>query len=195
MVRPICFLFVLLMPAIAMAHHPDRMSQPVQSRGDLIGPLGNQLPPGHRRVYNRPGKWAGKIAYWIAPSSQEAMTWHRDQHAGLYPDGLCPDSCPRTVQQFFYPKPWESLRIGARPKNPADIKRSSSYLSEDENVAENDTELVDESIEDLEPKLEMPQALRIGEDAGASKVESLELIDEATILEAPAIDFQSPRLP
>lgn len=64
----------------------------------------------HRRRYNRPTNWGGKIAYSIAPSSQEAMRWHRATHQGQYKY-----DAPRMVAHYFYPKPWEAIRIGARP--------------------------------------------------------------------------------
>lgn len=94
----------------ALAHHPDKENQPVHPRIDVIPPLGNSLPMSYRRKYNRPSKWMGKIAYHIAPSSQEAMAWHRATHRGYYKN-----HSPRMVTHYFYPKPWEALRIGARP--------------------------------------------------------------------------------
>ena len=99
---------LVLMATVASAHHPDRKSAPVRPRIDLIGPIGNHLPPEYRRQYNRPTNIGGKIAYCIAPSSQEAMAWHRAQHSRAY-------ECdrPRLVRHYFYPKPWEALKIGA----------------------------------------------------------------------------------
>lgn len=94
------------------AHEPDTRSLPVRQRIDLIGPIGNRLPPGHRRKYNRPNHWTGWIAYRIAPSSQEAMSWHRAQHDGAYQK---PKNTKRIEYHYFYPKPWEAMRIGARP--------------------------------------------------------------------------------
>ena len=95
----------------AFAHHPDKENMPVHQRIDVIGPVGNRLPPGHRRVYNRPTYIGGKIAYWIAPSSQEAMAWHRAEHSGAYEP---PKKCLRLEQHYFYPKPWEVLQVGPR---------------------------------------------------------------------------------
>ena len=94
----------------AQAHHPDRAKQPVRPRVDCIGPVGNNLRPSYRRVYNRPTNLQGKIAYWIAPTSQEAIAWHRAKHVSAYKRGL-----PRQEPYYFYPKPWESLQIGPRP--------------------------------------------------------------------------------
>lgn len=110
---------VLLLPSLSLAHHPDRRYQPVRPRVDVIGPVGNRLPPEYRRVYNRPTNIGGKIAYLIAPTSQEAMVWHRDQHEGRY-NGK---HCPRVDRQYFYPKPWEALRVGPRPDpNPKELR-------------------------------------------------------------------------
>lgn len=91
------------------ADHPDKKNYPVHPRIDLIGPLGNWLPPSYRRRYNRPSNVAGKIAYYIAPSSLEAMSWHASKHRNAYKDHK-----PRTVMHYFYPKPWDAIRIGAR---------------------------------------------------------------------------------
>ncbi len=93
----------------ASAHHPDRENKPVHPRIDLIGPLGNRLPMSYRRKYNRPTYLGGKIAYWIAPSSQEAMAWHEATHLRAYADHR-----PRIEKHYFYPKPWEALQIGPR---------------------------------------------------------------------------------
>ena len=93
----------------ASAHHPERANKRVYQSFDLIGPLGNWLPPSHRRKYNRPTYLGGKIAYWIAPSSQEAMAWHDAAHRRAYKDHR-----PRIEKHYFYPKPWESLRVGGR---------------------------------------------------------------------------------
>jgi hypothetical protein len=100
----------------SQAHHPDRESHPVHQRIDLIGPLGNRLPMSYRRRYNRPTDVGGKIAYHIAPTSQEAMRWHRATHQGQYENYENGAPRPRTVAHYFYPKPWESIRIGPRPR-------------------------------------------------------------------------------
>jgi hypothetical protein len=109
--------------ATVRAHHPDRENQRVHRRIDLIGPLGTRLPPSYRRVYNRPSYLAGKIAYCIAPSSQEAMAWHDAQHRNLYKNHR-----PRIEVHYFYPKPWESLQMGARsPKVPGTTEERFEY--------------------------------------------------------------------
>ncbi len=103
------FTLLVVLASSAFAHHPDREHQRVHQRYDLIGPLGTRLPMSYRRRYNRPTYIGGKIAYWIAPSSQEAMAWHDATHRCFYKNHR-----PRIEKHFFYPKPWEVLRIGAR---------------------------------------------------------------------------------
>ena len=109
----------------AAAHDPDRKNQPVTPIIDVIGPLGNNLKPGHRRGYNRPSYIEGKIAYHLAPSSQEAMSWHRAVHSGAYKD---PKKCLRLEQHFFYPKPWQVLTVGPRRSRvaPSDTPAGAS---------------------------------------------------------------------
>ena len=114
LILPLLVLSAGVTVTVAQAHHPDRAKQPVRPRIDCIGPIGNNLPPSYRRVYNRPTNLGGKIAYWIAPTSQEAMAWHRAKHRGAYARHL-----PRQEQYYFYPKPWESLQIGPRPTREA----------------------------------------------------------------------------
>lgn len=99
------------------AHYPDWKNMRVLPTFDLIGPLGSRLPASHRRKYNRPTYWGGKIAYLIAPSSQEAMVWHDMSHRDAYKKHR-----PRIEKHFFYPKPWESLKMGARTPTVADNK-------------------------------------------------------------------------
>lgn len=90
-------------------------------RIDPIATLGNRLPESFRRQYNRPTYLGGKIAAKIAPSSQEAMSFHRSESLGLYDQtGIkgwfngkkCPPQ--RVEQHYFYPKPWEVLAVGPR---------------------------------------------------------------------------------
>ncbi|MEM9644451.1 MAG: hypothetical protein AAF989_05620 [Planctomycetota bacterium] len=117
-------LILLLVSAWAIpvsAHHPDRQCQPVIPRVDLIPPMGKHLPAGHRRTYNRPSYWTGKLAYKIAPESQEAMAWHRAEHRGDYECDRC-----RVVPQYYYPKPYEALRIGARRPSQANASVTPS---------------------------------------------------------------------
>ncbi len=108
-------LAVMLCAAVpAAAHHPEWQSHPVTPRIDVIPPLGNNLPYSHSARYNRPGYVTGKIAYWIAPSTREAMSWHRAAHLGYYAN-----HAPRMVTHYCFPKPWEVLGIGARTDTTA----------------------------------------------------------------------------
>lgn len=100
---------VICTPCLSQAHQPDRANQHVHPRVDVIGPIGNRLPVSHRRQYNRPTNLGGRIAYWIAPSSQEAMAWHAAQNRGDY---RC--NRPRAEERYFHAKPYEMLAIGAR---------------------------------------------------------------------------------
>ncbi|WP_145274596.1 hypothetical protein [Planctomycetes bacterium SV_7m_r] len=114
------------------AHTPDKQNQPVHQRYDVISPVGNRLPAGHRRKYNRPSYIGGKIAYWIAPSSQEAMSWHRAVHANAYKD---PKKHQYIYQQYFYPKPWQLLPVGPRPITRESAERQKQRRLDAENIA------------------------------------------------------------
>lgn len=109
---------LLAATSVLPAQHPDRRNQPVRQPIDLIGPLGNRLPPSYRRTYNRPTYIGGKIAYRIAPSSQEAMAWQAAYRSGAYRD-----HAPRLERHYFFPKPWEAMQVGPRDSSqsrPAD---------------------------------------------------------------------------
>ncbi|WP_153559093.1 hypothetical protein [Roseimaritima sediminicola] len=97
------------------AHHPHPHPHTIvpRERCEPIPPLGNRLPPSYRRVYNRPTYLGGKIAYYIAPSSQEAMSWHEHVHRGSYRN-----KAGRIEPMYLYPKPWEVLAVGPRPGGP-----------------------------------------------------------------------------
>ncbi|TWU41826.1 hypothetical protein [Novipirellula artificiosorum] len=150
----------------ALAHHPDRECQPVYPRVDVIGPLGNCLPESYRRKYNRPTYLGGKIAYKIAPTSQEAMAWHRAEHHGAYdnPHGRC-------VSQYFYPKPWEALRVGARASKNAEQDDESprpALGDRQDDSGEIDADLVDgEDLEAAEDDVELVPAMDSASDAQA----------------------------
>ena len=112
----------------AMAHFPDKGRQRIHGYFDLIPPLGNRLPMSYRRFYNRPSHIGGRIAYFIEPTSQEAMAWHRAAHKGYYKN-----HAPRMVTHYFYPKPWDAIRIGARPATAVDAGTDAygpSYLQD-----------------------------------------------------------------
>ncbi len=102
-------LLIVCLASFAGAHHPDFENQRVWPRIDVIPPVGNNLPMSYRRRYNRPTWLGGWIAYHIAPSSQEAMAWHDAVHERAYADHR-----GRLEKHYFYPKPWEGLRIGPR---------------------------------------------------------------------------------
>ena len=139
------------------AHHPNCEWLPLHLPIDLIGPLGNKLPMSYRRRYNRPTKLGGKVAYYVAPSSQEAMRWHKATHLGYYKN-----HAPRMVAHYFYPKPWESLRVGPRPRREADQDADSEPSDQieilpdalgepDLSGPEDEGELVAPATEALEP--------------------------------------------
>ncbi|MEO1615665.1 MAG: hypothetical protein AAFV88_07460 [Planctomycetota bacterium] len=141
---------LLGVPSTAEAHHPDRANQPVTPMIDVIGPVGNRLPPGHRRKYNRPGYWMGYLAYKVAPSSQEAMSWHRAVHTGAYED---PKKNCRLEQHYFYPKPWEVLTVGPRRSRLAPAPKASPLVELEAKVFESSTaeaDLMEEQLEELE---------------------------------------------
>lgn len=98
-----------LLATTTSAHHPNPKRYPTHPRFEPIPPLGNRLPPSYRRVYNRPTYIGGKFAYMIAPSSQEAMSWHENAHRGAYRN-----HAGRIEPMYLYPKPWEVLSIGER---------------------------------------------------------------------------------
>ncbi len=98
-------LFLAVAPTAA--HPPDRTSHPVRPRIDVIPPLGNRLPMSYAARYNRPAYLTGLITYWIEPTSQEAMAWHRAVHRGYYAN-----HAPRMETHYMYPKPWEIFGVG-----------------------------------------------------------------------------------
>ncbi|MCC9601387.1 hypothetical protein LOC67_12600 [Stieleria sp. JC731] len=129
--------------SVARAHHPDRENQAVHQRVDVIGPVGNRLAPGYRRTYNRPSYIEGKIAYHIAPSSQEAMAWHRAVHRDLYSESK---RCKRYTDLYFYPKPWEALLTGPR---------SSQGIGADETVIDSVPTIDSGNVEEIEDALNL----------------------------------------
>lgn len=102
-------LLVACQASILLAHHPDREHHRIWPRIDVIPPLGMNLPMEYRRRFNRPTHLGGWIAYQIEPTSQEAMAWHDATHQRAYQDHR-----GRLEKHFFYPKPWEGLKIGPR---------------------------------------------------------------------------------
>ena len=138
----IAFLLAVSCLTPSLAHHPNRNWWPLHLPIDLIGPLGNKLPMSYRRRYNRPTKVGGKIAYYVAPSSQEAMRWHQATHRGYYKD-----HAPRMVAHYFYPKPWESLRIGPRPRRDTESDRDEQVEMLPETAGEPELEISEDEAE------------------------------------------------
>lgn len=99
----------------AVAHEP-LFTPPLCGYADPIPPVGNNLPLSYRARYNRPRYIGGKIAYHIAPSSQEAMTWHDSVHRGDYAQ-----HAPWSQPLYIYPKPWEVLPVGPRTPVPPQV--------------------------------------------------------------------------
>ncbi len=144
----------LLYPPSAYRVAPDYQG-PVPPRIDVIGPLGNRLPPGPRRSLNRPTKVGGAITNAIAPSSREAMSWQRSNALGLYEnDGLSArlghHHCPpgRVEQHYFYPKPWEAIRVGPRPtvKLAAETRAANAGAGEDYEMMQAAPAEIDDSL-------------------------------------------------
>ncbi|TWU55437.1 hypothetical protein [Rubripirellula reticaptiva] len=157
----------------AQAHHPDRENLPVRPRIDVIGPIGNRLPASYRRTYNRPTNIGGWIAYKIAPSSQEAMAWHAATHQNAY-------KCdrPRLESHYFYPKPYEALRTGPRPKPDSDTNDDAKIVT--------DKKPSDDSDE-LEPIVDDPadaELAPVSVDEAVEKImERSKVLDASTLLD------------
>ncbi len=90
------------------------------------------------------------MAYLIAPSSQEAMAWHDATHRNLYKNHR-----PRIEVHYFYPKPWEALRIGARrptvpgtTEEPLEYRFSPEFEQEAAEAAELVPALVEPAIQE-----------------------------------------------
>ena len=149
MVRHLVALLIttVMVGSTALAHKPCRECQRVTPRVDVIGPVGNDLPPEYRRVCNRPRYIVGKLAYWVAPTSQEAIAWHKAMHRGAYEKKL-----GRIEPHYFYPKPWETLRRGPR------VSLASQKLSGDATMSAEpmpfQDETATESLKDDEMALE-----------------------------------------
>lgn len=155
-------LLAFILSGFAAAHHPDWENQRVTPYIDLIGPMGNRLPPGYRRKYNRPTYLGGKVMYWIAPSSQEAMAWHHASHSGAYQHDK---KHQRYERHYFYPKPWEMLKIGARRSKMQQSESTDSYpdgMIEDleteplESIERDPSTGLDSLLAPPEAKLELP---------------------------------------
>lgn len=161
----------------ASAQFPYWRNVPVRPNFDLIPPLGNRLPLSYRARYNRPSYYAGKIAYWIEPSSQEAMAWEKSYRAGRYEK----KHMPRHEDYYVYPKPWEVLGQGPRrnPNPPADEPNRRNVL-EDEEASPSDettdtadpTKDADPAKEALERKADTPNGDEPKADADAKQADT-----------------------
>lgn len=80
----------------------------------------------YRRAYNRPRYVLGWIASKVAPSSQEAMSWHDNLQSGRYNK----HHMPPLYKKYFYPKPWEVLATGARPDTKVEDDGVRSLMSQ-----------------------------------------------------------------
>lgn len=67
----------------------------------------------YRFRYHRPRYITGKIAAFIEPTSQEAMSWNDNARAGTY--GTHRPTC---IPFYSRPKPWELLNVGPRRGQP-----------------------------------------------------------------------------
>jgi len=128
-------------------------------RVDVIGPIGNRLPPSYRRQYNRPSYLGGKIAAKIEPSSQEAMAFHRADELGLYDNNgikgwMSSKNCPprRVEQHYFYPKPWEVLTVGPRRDFLDDSSAGDRFAKRDNDGFEKiESDSIDDTVELVPP--------------------------------------------
>lgn len=95
----------------ASAQWPNWRAKPVRQNIDLLPPPGDLLPPSYAAKYNRPSYLAGRIAYTIEPTSQEAMAWERAVQRGYYAN-----HAPRMETHYMYPRAWEVLGVDPKPK-------------------------------------------------------------------------------
>lgn len=172
----------------AFAHEPCRECEPVRQRIDVIGPIGNDFRQSYRRTCNRPRYLSGKIAYLIAPSSQEAMAWHKAEHKCAYEKDL-----GRIEPHYFYPKPWEALRIG--PRATLASKRSSlKPVKQNEAIelvpsAPNDAmELSDDNSDATRPDL------ATGDEKGNGSADEADVSDDSMKLPAPKTTAVEPAI-
>lgn len=110
----LAFLGGLLIAGSSWAAPPERPTLNHNTEDPRPNILPNWIYNHHvpyRLRYNRPRYFGGKIAYHIAPSSQEAMAWAENLDRGYY-DGF---HNPPLVKRYCYPKPWEALNTGPRP--------------------------------------------------------------------------------
>ncbi|QDS86292.1 hypothetical protein EC9_04530 [Rosistilla ulvae] len=113
--RIACLSLVALSAVPALADHPyGSLDLP---RVELFDWVERIEPLSYRARYNRPRYVGGKVAFYIAPSSQGAMSWHENVHNGNYRNHAGP-----TVKKYYYPKPWEALQVGPRSATQGQYK-------------------------------------------------------------------------
>ena len=106
-----CFALLIGFSLDLSAHQPDHENRRVWPRIDLIPPLGVWMDAGYARLYNRPARRTGWLAYQLAPTSREAMAWHEASHQQAYKLDR-----GRLEKHYFYQKPWEGIQMGPRPE-------------------------------------------------------------------------------
>ncbi len=117
-------------------------------RPDILPYHWHYVLPEYRRDYNRPRYWTGWIAAQISPTSQEAMVWCENVHAGAYDVRNAP---PR-YKRYFAPKPWEVLQTGARPDiRTQEPTHQSHSATQPMPVPAEMLEIPDESVLDATP--------------------------------------------
>jgi hypothetical protein len=120
---------------------------PYDPRPDFFRlPVYNAWVP-YRKLHNRPTYIGGKVASVIEPTSQEAMAWHISKANGDYRNHR-----PGSIPTYYYPKPWESLQIGARPRQQVGVVQTQF----DENQF--DEKQFESSLNGLDPGL-APESL------------------------------------
>ena len=168
--------------SIGYGHPPHVPTPAVRPRIDLIGPLGNRLDPGYRRIYNRPRPRLGRINYLVAPSSREAMSWHRAEHRGDY-------QCERgpTVPVYEFERPWQTIPVGSRrsvvnPPEPSLLDDPAELEPSTLDQELNEPELLPTAKPEKEPDTESdPEPERSEEILPPSKTDDeMDVGDEAT---------------
>lgn len=117
--KPLSGTFLLLVAGLGWLQAAERPTlnhyDPRDPRPDILPHPFYYAHTEYRRAYNRPRDISGWIADKIAPTSQEAMVWAENVHAGNYDR----KHMPPMYKRYCYPKPWEVLQTGPRPDFPS----------------------------------------------------------------------------